>query len=125
MARTNTVAKTSQTEFLRRGLDALTQRWPGTAALIEAKGKTLEGCLGAIKSAAVGGVADPVTASAAILKYYGIELDSREAAVAVNLALMGQTAPTVETAPPASAEAPAKTTPANPDFDLDALLKGL
>lgn len=115
-----------QTHFLGEGITALIGLYPGTESLFEDKGKTLAGCLDAIKKAAKNGVADPVTSTEAICKYYGLEFsDYRKLAVEVNLALCGggmteaaQTMPVIK--PQTHAET---LTPGG--FDLDALLEGL
>lgn len=116
--------KDGKITFLGEGLTALIGLYPGTEKLIGAKGKTLSGCLDAIKKAAKDGVADPVTSTRAICKYYGLDFtDHRRLAMEVNLALCGGTPPE----PPAMTAAPARAPQAHAgaEFDLDALLEGL
>lgn len=136
-------AKTANLQFLGEGLTALMRLYPGTEAAIGAQGKSLSGCLDAIRKAAKGGVADPEAATRAICEYYGLDGfgDYRRLAAEVNLALMGgetQEQGTAKNAPPlmpagqAAADdgeqgtgiAQAAQAPAE-DFDIDALLEGL
>lgn len=117
---------TGQTHFLGEGITALIGLYPGTESLFEDKGKTLAGCLDAIRKAAKNGVADPVTSTEAICKYYGLEFsDYRKLAAEVNLALCGGVQ--TDAAPPAPIEKPQAhaETPTSGGFDLDALLEGL
>ena len=115
-------SKDGMIRFLGEGVTALVQLYPGTEPLIEAEGKSLKGCLGEIRKAARGGVADPIASTEAICKYYGLDFkDYRRLAAEINLALCGEapvpaaasqtTVPQTE-APQAHAD----------DFDLDALL---
>lgn len=124
-----------QTHFLGEGITALIGLYPGTESLFENKGKTLAGCLDAIRKAAKNGVADPVTSTEAICKYYGLEFtDYRKLAAEVNLALcsdaqtgvapVAQVVPVASAAPDIKPQTHAETlTPGG--FDLDALLEGL
>lgn len=82
--------KGRQSTFLGEGVTALLGIHPEVADKIAAEGKTLKGCLEAIRKAAKGGVADPVASTRAICAYYGIEADANRLAVEVNLAMLGE-----------------------------------
>lgn len=113
--------KDSKITYLGEGITALLGIHPEHAAAIAAEGKTLAGCMDAIKKGAKGGVSDPEASTRAICKYYGIQVeDARRLAAEVNLTLLGG-APQTPAPPPKSA----KPAPAGEGFDLDALLGGL
>lgn len=100
--------------FLGEGVTALLGIHPEYAGNIAAEGKTLKGCMEAIRKGAKGGVSDPVASTKSICEYYGIQAgDVNRLAVEVNLAMLGEKPQT---------PAPVK---AREDFDLDALLGGL
>lgn len=119
---------TAQVQFLGEGVTALCGLYPEVERLVTAAGKTLDGCLEAIKKAAKGGVADPVRSTEAICKYYGLDFkDYRRLAAEVNLALCGGAQ--AHAAEQGTEEAPqvvdAAPTHDHAGFDLDALLEGL
>jgi hypothetical protein len=111
--------KSGQITYLGEGLTALLGIHPQYAANIAAEGKTLKGCLEAIKKGAKAGVSDPATSTKSICAYYGIEVeDANRLAMEVNMAMLGGSVPQTPAVPVAHC-APA---PKRDDFDLDALL---
>ena len=80
-----------QLRYLGEGMTVLLQLRPECEAAILEKGKTLSGALSAIRSAAKGGVADPIASTTAICGYYGIPCpDPRALALEINRALIGE-----------------------------------
>lgn len=80
-----------QLRYLGEGMTVLLQLRPECEAAILAQGKTLSGALSAIRSAAKGGVADPIASTTAICGYYGIPCpDPRALALEINRALIGE-----------------------------------
>ena len=120
-----------QMRYLGEGMTVLLQLRPECEAAILAQGKTLSGALSAIRSAAKGGVADPIASTTAICGYYGIPCpDPRALALEINRALMGEareqgtgtgTGETGESTSSVSAEA----LPPSPEPRLSALGKAL
>lgn len=111
--------KSGQIGYLGEGLTALLGIHPEYAANIAADGKTLKGCLEAIKKGAKGGVSDPATSTKSICAYYGIEVeDANQLAMEVNMAMLGGSVPQT----PAVTAAHCAPAPKRDDFDLDALL---
>ena len=86
------MAKTDgQLRYLGEGMTVLLQLRPECEAAILAQGKTLSGALSAIRSAAKGGVADPIASTTAICGYYGIPCpDPRALALEINRGMMGE-----------------------------------
>lgn len=112
-------SKGGQITYLGEGVTALLGIHPEYAANIAAEGKTLKGCLEAIKKGAKGGVSDPATSTKSICDYYGIKTDDvNRLAVEVHMAMLGGSVPQTPAVPAAHC-APA---PKRDDFDLDALL---
>jgi len=120
-------ANNRQIQYLGEGVTVLLQHYPHTAEAIGADGKSLKDCLTAIRNAARSGVADPATATEAILKYYGIaDLgDPARLAAEVNLALCGGAPAPHPAPPPHCAPSPSAKAQAPSAFDIDALLEGL
>lgn len=115
-------SKGGKLAFLGEGMTALLSIHPEYGEKIAQAGKSLEGCLDAIRRGAKGGVSDPMASTKAICEYYGIEAaDHARLAAEVNLALLGGNVPQAPAAPVAHC-APA---PGANDFDLDALLEAL
>ena len=80
-----------QLRYLGEGMTVLLQLRPECEAAILAQGKTLSGALSAIRSAAKGGVADPIASTTAICGYYGIPCpDPRALALEINRGMMGE-----------------------------------
>lgn len=104
-------SRDNKVTWLGEGMTALLGIHPEYAGNIAAEGKTLAGCMEAIRKRAEGGVADPITSTRAICEYYGIQADDMSRLCSeVHMAVLGGTS------------APAKK---KDDFDLDALLGGL
>ena len=119
-------SKDSKITYLGEGVTALLGIHPAYAEAIAAEGKTLAGCMEAIKKGAKGGVSDPEASTRAICRYYGIETDDpRRLAAEVNLALLGGAPQTPAPQTPAPPPESAKPAPAREGFDMDALLGGL
>lgn len=127
-------SKGGQITYLGEGVTALLGIHPEYASNIAAEGKTLKGCLDAIKKGAKGGVSDPATSTKSICAYYGIKVeDANRLAREVNMAMLGGAVPqtpahvddidswarrqTKEILMPQT-----KPEPKRDDFDLDALL---
>ena len=114
-------SKDKKIDYLGEGMTALLRIHPEYAEAVAAAGKTLTGCLEAIKKGARGGVSDPAMSTRAICDYYGIKPQSVERlAVEVHLAMLGDVPQTPAPVPVAVTPAPAKD-----EFDLDAMLGGL
>ena len=114
-------SKDKKIDYLGEGMTALLRIHPEYAEAVAAAGKTLTGCLEAIKKGARGGVSDPAMSTRAICGYYGIKPQSVERlAVEVHLAMLGDVPQT-----PAPAPEPVKPAPVKDEFDLDAMLGGL
>ena len=83
-------SKGGQITYLGEGVTALLGIHPEYAEAIAAEGKTLAGCLEAIKKGAKGGVSDPATSTRSICNYYGIKTDDvNRLAVEVHMAMLG------------------------------------
>lgn len=114
-------SKDKKIDYLGEGMTALLRIHPEYAEAVAGKDKTLNGCLNAIRSAAKGGISDPINSTKAICDYYGIKPQSVERlAVEVHLAMLGDVPQT-----PAPAPEPVKPAPVKDEFDLDAMLGGL
>lgn len=116
-----------QLKYLGEGMTVLLQLRPECEAAILAQGKTLSGALSAIRSAAKGGVADPIASTTAICGYYGIPCpDPRALALEINRALIGGTGEATSSDRPEAGHLPLKGKAEEADlFDLDALLGGI
>lgn len=116
-------SKDKKIDYLGEGMTALLRIHPEYAEAVAAAGKTLSGCLEAIKKGAKNGISDPAMSTRSICGYYGIEPQSVERlAVEVHLAMLGGEVPQT----PAPAPEPVKPAPPQKnDFDLDAMLGGL
>lgn len=111
-------SKDGKLTYLGEGVTALLGIHPEYAEAIAAEGKTLAGCLEAIKKGAKGGVSDPATSTRSICDYYGIKTDDvNRLAVEVHMAMLGGAVPQASASKPEP-----KPEPRRDDFDLDALL---
>lgn len=87
-------SKDGKLTYLGEGVTALLGIHPEYAEKIAAEGKTLDGCLEAIKKGAKGGVSDPATSTKSICNYYGIKTDDvNRLAVEVHMAMLGGAVP--------------------------------
>ena len=119
-------SKGGQITYLGEGVTALLGIHPEYAEAIAAEGKTLAGCLEAIRKGAKGGVSDPATSTRSICNYYGIKADDvNRLAVEVHMAMLGGAVPQAS-AEDVREKGKGKREKEMPgtgdDFDLDALL---
>lgn len=111
--------KRRQISYLGEGMTALLGIHPEYAERIAAEGKTLKGCLEAIKKGAKCELIDPETSTKSICAYYGIKVeDANRLAREVNMAMLGGAVPQTPAEDVREKEMPG----AGDDFDLDALL---